>query len=185
MSPDELRGILALGREQRNTEFKFGGLRTDKNLRVLVIRAILGMANTQDGGRVILGVNDDGTRLTPAGMSDKEIQTWKYDDLAASVAEFADPYVEFDVATLELDGKCFVIITVKEFTEYPVLCKKDSSDKLRRGAQGRAALSHASASSSGFAAVTRENHRIMRTLWKTPGRPIPDAGNVRASHRPD
>ena len=44
MTPDELRTAIALGREQRNVEFKGPGVRTDKAFLAKVIRAILGMA---------------------------------------------------------------------------------------------------------------------------------------------
>jgi len=125
---------IAFGRERRHTEFKGPGRRTDKAFLAKVVRAVLGLANTPDGGVVIIGVEDDGTKLTPTGLSKSEAATWGYDDLHASLANYADPFVECEVAPLKLDDCTFVVIEVREFGEIPVLCKKDLGDTLRRGA---------------------------------------------------
>ena len=108
MTPEDLRTAIALGREQRSTEFKGPGMRTDKALLVKVIRAMLGMANKPDGGVVVLGVEDSGATITATGLSPAELATWGYDDLASSVSNYADPYIEFDVTVVNLDGNQFV-----------------------------------------------------------------------------
>ncbi len=134
MSPDDLRMTIAFGRERRNTEFKGPGRRTDKAFLAKVVRAVLGLANTPDGGVVVIGVADDGSRLTPRGLSKTEAATWGYDDLHASLANYADPFVECEVAPVKLEDNTFVVIEVRAFSEFPVLCKKDFADTLRKGA---------------------------------------------------
>jgi predicted HTH transcriptional regulator len=123
MTPDELRTAITLGREQRGVEFKGPGERTDKAFLVKVVRAILGMANKPDGGIVVVGVDDDGTTLTPTGLTPAQIATWGYDDLHASVSNYADPYVDLDVGVVALDSKQFIAIEVEEFSDLPVICK--------------------------------------------------------------
>ena len=134
MTPDELHTAIALGREQRNTEFKAPGRRTDKAFLAKVVRATLGMANKPDGGVVVVGVEDNGTALIPTGLAAAQIATWGYDDLHSSISNYADPYVDFDVNVVALDGKQFVAIEVREFSELPVLCKKEYPGTLRIGA---------------------------------------------------
>jgi predicted HTH transcriptional regulator len=134
LTVEELRGAIALGREQRGVEFKGPGQRTKKAFMAKVVRAIIGMANKPGGGVVVLGINDDGTSLHPIGLAQEELATWKYDDLASSVSNYADPYVDFDVGVLQMDAGRYVVIEVRQFDELPILCKKDLTPTLRNGA---------------------------------------------------
>ena len=133
MNADKLRQAIALGREQRGVEFKCAGKRTDNAFQEKVIRAILGMANKPDGGMVIIGVDDAGSALHPTGLSAEELATWSYDDLASKVSTYADPYVDFDVQVVSMDGASFVAIRVSEFDELPVICKREYQGTLRNG----------------------------------------------------
>lgn len=127
--------IIALGREQRGVEFKRGGLRKDKHLLTKVARAVIGMANRRDGGRVIVGVDEDENGVpVPQGLTAEDLSTWAYDDVANSLAEYVDPSVSFDLEVVEYEDKQFVVLTVHEFEDIPVLCKKDYPDVLRAGA---------------------------------------------------
>ena len=134
MTPDELRSAIAFGREQRSIEFKGPGERTDGAFLAKVIKAILGMANKQDGGTVVIGVTDDGTSLTPSGLTRAQRATWTYDDLQSNVSGYADPYVELQVMTINLDEKDYVAVEVQAFSDYPVICKREYSKILRKGA---------------------------------------------------
>jgi predicted HTH transcriptional regulator len=60
-----VRGIsveeaLQLGRETKHLEFKASGSLDHTGLKLKVIRAMLAMANNQDGGTVIVGIKDNG-----------------------------------------------------------------------------------------------------------------------------
>jgi hypothetical protein len=92
------------------------------------------MANQRDGGTVIIGVEDDGQTLTPVGLLDADLATWRYDDVADALAVYADPPVIFELNYLQHDGKTFVVLRVSEFHDIPVLCRKSYSDVLREGA---------------------------------------------------
>jgi len=134
MNDDQLRQAIGLGREQRGTEFKGPGKRTDKPFRAIVVRAILGMANKPNGGVVVIGVKDDGATLHPTGLSSDELSTWSYDDLASNVSTYADPYVDFDIEVALMDGASFVVVQVSQFDRLPVICKRDFPGTLRNGA---------------------------------------------------
>jgi predicted HTH transcriptional regulator len=135
MDKQEFSEIIGRGREQPGVEFKGGGSRKDKRLLAKVIRAVMGMANRRDGGRVIIGVQEDeGGAPIFNGVSPEDLLTWSYDDLADSLAQYVDPSVNFDLETVEYEGKTFVAILVHEFEDIPVLCKKDYPDVLRAGA---------------------------------------------------
>ena len=136
MDEREFREILAFGHEQHGIEFKRGGSRkNDKRLLAKVIRAAISMANRRDGGRVIIGVEEgDNNSLILNGVSQDDLPSWNHDDLADSIAEYADPSVNFEVESFKLEGKDFVILEVDEFDDFPVICKKNFDNVLRSGA---------------------------------------------------
>jgi len=133
--------LLALGYEPRGLEFKGARPRTDRLFFARVVRACLGMANLRDGGRVIVGVDERGGVLDPVGLSDADLATWRYDDIAAGLATYADPMINFDVHIHEYQGRRFVELEVHEFDELPILCKSTYMERpptqqviLREGA---------------------------------------------------
>ena len=134
MTDEEFSEILASGYERRSTEFKCGGPRSAQPLFAKVIRAVLGMANREDGGLVVIGVDDTGGVLSPTGVGSADLATWRYDDVAAGIAAYADPFVSFEMEIREDQGLKFVVLAVSEFEETPVLCRKDFADVLRGGA---------------------------------------------------
>ena len=98
------------------------------------------MSNRRDGGLVILGVDDK--TLDAVGLNDKDLATWSnYDVLSASVNQYTNPSVSFDLdPPLIYKSKNIIIIQVREFDEIPILCSQDygvpskNAPTLRRGA---------------------------------------------------
>lgn len=126
--------LLALPHERADVEFKFGGSLKDVQLKIKVVRAMLGMANHRDGGWVIIGVSDDAGVLTPSGIQDGDLSSWTHDALADAVGPYADPAVLFDLEQHNYKDKLCVVIHVHEFQDVPVLCKRAYQDGLRKGA---------------------------------------------------
>jgi len=83
------------------------------------------MANTRRGGVVIVGIEQRGNTFFPVGLSDNDLDSWHYDDVASRFARYADPWIDFDLTVKEYDGKRFVVLEVREFDEIPVLCKDE------------------------------------------------------------
>lgn len=139
MTEQEFEKLLARGYETEGVEFKGPGIRTDRPFFAKVVRAILGMANHRDGGFVILGVAEP-TMPDPVGLNDEQAESWlSYDDLAASINEYASPCVRFDPQLLIFQGKKFVGIRVYQFDDVPILCARSYNEPgkaqvLRRGA---------------------------------------------------
>ena len=93
MTDEEFALILNTGRETPGTEFKGPGFASDRQLFAQVAKAVLGMANRRDGGRVVVGVGDDGKAINPVGLSEEHLVTWSYNDVADRIASYADPSV--------------------------------------------------------------------------------------------
>lgn len=134
VTDQEFAELLALGYERRGIEFKGPGPRSNKQLFAKVVRATLGMTNRRDGGIVVLGVEDSAGVLSPIGLNSADLESWKYDEIADGLAEYADPSVSFDMEIRTDAGKNFAVLHVHEFEDIPVLCKKDYPDVLRKGA---------------------------------------------------
>ena len=134
MNEEEFAAQLGMGHEVTGTEFKGPGPISDRQLFAQITKAVLGMTNRRDGGRVIIGVEDNSGTPNPIGLTKPDIDTWKYDDVAAKLAEYADPSVSFDLKIEKHNGKDYVILYIGEFNDIPILCKKDYSDVLRKGA---------------------------------------------------
>ena len=85
------------------------------------------MTNRRDGGIVIMDVEDQSGVLYPVGLRDDALGSWRYDDVADRIATFADPSVSFELEIKDYEGSSFVVLHVDEFTDIPVLCKRDLS----------------------------------------------------------
>jgi predicted HTH transcriptional regulator len=134
MTESDLRDLLALGHEVPGVEFKGPGPRAASSLFAKVARAALAMANRRGGGAIVIGVEDERGKIRPVGLNHKDLATWAYDVVGGALATYADPFVEFHLEAIICDGRNLVVITVEEFANIPVLCKKDYPGVLRAGA---------------------------------------------------
>ncbi len=134
MTDEDFIRIMELRHELSGVEFKGPGPISNRRLVAQVIRAILGMSNRRDGGIVIIGVEDSGGVLSPVGLMPSDLDGWTPDSLSDQVANYADPSAGFTLEKLEYEGNPYVVIEVEEFSDVPVLCKRDYADVLREGA---------------------------------------------------
>lgn len=135
MDEAEFEELLAQGHELSGVEYKGPGSRKDKLFAARVARACLGMANRRGGGIVIIGVAENEQKLPdPVGLLPCDVLTWKYDELSDTLSEYADPSISFELEPFIYHDKAFVRISISEFIDIPVLCKKEYQDILRKGA---------------------------------------------------
>lgn len=129
---DLKRYLEANASERRDLEYKRGG--SWESLRYKIARAALAMSNLEGGGRIIVGVQEDGNDgYDLAGMTQDHARTYKKDDISDFVNKYADPHAQVDVCGFCDGSKHFVVIDVLEFEETPVICKKDHKKDMRRG----------------------------------------------------
>jgi len=71
MSDEEIRRLIALRSEGPNLDYKagFAWIKDNRDLKYELIRDLMALANTKDGGRVIFGVRDEDLRLV--GVSEE------------------------------------------------------------------------------------------------------------------
>ncbi|MGE3333151.1 MAG: ATP-binding protein [Rhodospirillaceae bacterium] len=128
MKPDEL-DVLIDGREETpSLDFKAA---CDWSVQTFA-KDILAMSNVQDGGQIIVGV-EDGT-FTRQGMTPSQLTTFNIETMRDQMTRFADPHVNFTSRTvIDLAGKSYISIQVQPFAEIPVICRS-SGPGLQLGA---------------------------------------------------
>jgi len=121
MTTEELETLMEARAESQHLDFK-----TDCPWNVNTFaKHILAMSNLQDGGRMIIGVEDK--TLRRIGISSANRATFDIDVMRDQIASLADPHAIFRVDFPKgRDGKDYAVITVLPFREIPVICKKDS-----------------------------------------------------------
>jgi predicted HTH transcriptional regulator len=132
LSTESFKALVEAGHETRNIEFKpafeWDGPASSW-LRDKVIRAVLGMSNTRDGGTIIVGIKEDSKGIPISeGVSEAQRATFeRYDDIKGVIDGYGGG-IEFDIAEAKHDGKQFVVITVGEFRLAPIICRKDGQE---------------------------------------------------------
>ncbi len=135
MTTSEFQEIVSLGQEGMSTEFKTAHPWATDEFKSKIAKSILGFSNVRDGGRIIIGAAEQADNTYDfIGLEDADIKTWCYDDVAAFVSNYADPFVVFSIEQVPFDNKIFVVITVSEFSDIPVICKQNGKANLRKGA---------------------------------------------------
>jgi predicted HTH transcriptional regulator len=135
LSAQEIEESLALDRESRWLEVKGPGSRRDEHMVAKVAHAALGLGNLRDGGHLVIGINDTAIASLLPGLSDEELASWiAHDDLARKLANYADPPLQFNVASVELSsGAKVAVIEVFEFSDTPHFCARDYGEVLQKG----------------------------------------------------
>lgn len=119
MKRELLETLLEGASETDSVEFK-GPMAWSKSL----IKDVLALANTVDGGHIIIGVEDES--FARIGLTSEQVATFNSDIMRDQVAPYADPRAVFSVHSLaDVAGRTYIVIAVSPFDEFPVICKRD------------------------------------------------------------
>lgn len=126
MNTDDLEALLSGAQETPQLDFKAP---MEWNVRTFA-KDILAMANNQDGGAIVIGV-DDGA-FTRRGTTAEQIASYNIDAMRDQMGEYADPFVQFSVSfPQDAQQLIYVVIEVSTFEDLPVICRKDGHDTAR------------------------------------------------------
>src|SRR2546423_1606986 len=128
-SDDEIRTFIKTGIETPNLDYKVTAVwnRIHNGDRLEITKDILAMANTRDGGRIVIGVDDKTKEYV--GLSDEAYDSFEITKVNQFIHSYADPVFTCNVIKKNnLDGKKIVIIDVPEFQEAPIICKDNGHD---------------------------------------------------------
>lgn len=134
----EYADYIELGREARGVEYKRSQSWEDR--RLALTKTVLAMANTIDGGIIVIGMRKEGESYVAEGVEPDHLVSFKQDDITTYVNERTSSPVELSLSPYVHEDKTFLLIQVSEFAEFPIICTRDghSADNrqqlLRRGA---------------------------------------------------
>jgi hypothetical protein len=140
MLPEEISDLIKRKSETAHVEFKAGfeWKRENKERQLELLRDMIALANTQDGGKLVLGIEDGTYEVT--GLSQEILSSFDQTDVGQMLYSHSEPKVTFELQKIKLNGKDIVVINVSEFTDIPIVCNKSiaGSDPkkliLRQGA---------------------------------------------------
>jgi predicted HTH transcriptional regulator len=120
----ELEELLSQRTETKNLDCKasFNWDKADNDAKCELVKDILAFLNTQDGGQIIIGVRDD--TLEAVGMADADFSSFDTTKLNDFLHRYTDPQSSCEVQKLTSNGLKLVVITILEFKDIPVICKK-------------------------------------------------------------
>lgn len=183
MTDDDIRQLLELKSEGPSLDYKAGfeWSKPNRDLKYELVRDLMALANTKNGGRVVFGVRD--ADLEFVGVSIEILESIDPTDVLGMLHDNAAPRVRCAVYKREIDGRRVVVFDVAEFEDTPIICtngviRGDGSKRiiLREGAvyirTGAAATTEVSSADDMRAlisrAVTREaalrSEELMRSV---------------------
>lgn len=127
LTEEDVRRLINQQAETKNLDYKEGcnWLATDNDKKCELIKDILAMANTQDGGQLVFGVDDRTFEFV--GMDPTSYESFDPTKVNDFVRQYTDPPFACNVYKFCVDQRLTVVLEIPEFTEIPVICKTDAN----------------------------------------------------------
>lgn len=140
MLDSEISALLRRKSETAHLDYKAGfeWKKENRDHQLGLLRDMMGMANTQDGGTIVLGVEDVAYKL--AGVSQAILTSFDQTDIGNQLHRYSEPKVQFELHKVKVDSYDLVVIRVFEFADVPIICTQSICGRdqtkpiLRRGA---------------------------------------------------
>jgi hypothetical protein len=139
MNDADIGQLIARKSETANVDYKegFAWTKGNRDRKYELVRDLLAMANTKDGGRVIFGVRDGDFEFI--GVADDVYGSIDPNNVVQVLHAYSSPKVACSVIKREIDGRKVVVLDVAEFADTPVICTDTikaagQSTILRKGA---------------------------------------------------
>ena len=125
--------------ESIHLEFKRSfDFNSDKIQKEKIIKAVIAMANTQNGGDIVIGINDCKSSFERfEGINEEHLKKFEkeIENLKSQVEKHSSSPVPFEIykTVAILDSKKsrnYIVIRVPEFEYLPVICKQASTKNI-------------------------------------------------------
>lgn len=122
---EEIGRFVQLAGESRNVDAKGPVLWDRDKVSGELAKDIMAFANSQDGGVLVIGKSEPSpNEFSLDGLTPDEAASFETTKVAAWVNAHCHPSIDLVCHRVTVDEKEFVVITVEEFREIPVICKK-------------------------------------------------------------
>src|SRR5262249_10743966 len=110
-----------------------------RDLKYELMRDLMALANTKDGGRIVFGVRDGDFEFV--GVSPQIVESIDLTDVLSMLHDNSAPQARCGIHKLQIDGLWVIVFDGAEFDETPIICTNsvtatDGSKRLilRQGA---------------------------------------------------
>ncbi|KKK50663.1 hypothetical protein LCGC14_3122770, partial [marine sediment metagenome] len=140
-SPTELIRFIEAAGENVNVDAKAAMEWDGGKHSASLAKDIMAFANSRDGGVIVIGKTEkDDNQFELTGATPEQAATFETTKVATWINNHCEPPVHLICSTVEHEERLFVVITVSEFHDIPVMCTKDFQDNgsskmlLKKGA---------------------------------------------------
>ena len=98
-----------------------------------VVKTVLSLSNTENGGLIIVGVTDNDGQKTPVGIRGELIESYNVQTLGHKLASYGSDGLAVSVTIAKHSSREFVLIAVEPFGEYPIICARSVNPGTRGG----------------------------------------------------
>ena len=124
--------------ETRSLEYKSPFAWKNKKwewIQLTLIKAIISMSNSRGGGKIIIGVSQDSEKkLDYKGLNNSQLNSFDdYENIKAIVDGFLYSPSKFEIVHGEINNKNYIIFIINEFSEIPLITKKEGSPIKKAG----------------------------------------------------
>lgn len=131
-TPELLDKVIKESYEDNHIDFKecFNWHKFNDYNKTKLAKHIAAISNMPGGGLLIFGVSDS---KNIAGLSQADLESVDRTWIDNHLSQYLDPLPEYNMKTVDYDGKKLLIFEVNEFLIVPTICKRDYPDVLRAG----------------------------------------------------
>ena|SRR5438552_11926032 len=121
ISEAHLMNLLGQKCESRNLDYKerFNWKSATNDEKCELIKDILAFLNTENGGSIILGIEDSTFELV--GLTEDQFVSFDTTKLNDFLQKYTDPLSACEVQKFKIDGRRVVVVGVAEFKDVPSL----------------------------------------------------------------
>lgn len=124
------------------------------------------MSNTEDGGLIVVGVEQSGANFKPVGIQADGIQTYDVQTLAHEICSYGSSGMQVLPQFAENGGSTYVLMNVAPFTDTPIICVR-SLNPNNNGGIREGVVYYRDGSPQNHPATDAEFRRIIeRSNWQ-------------------
>ncbi|HPN84393.1 MAG TPA: ATP-binding protein [Victivallales bacterium] len=128
--------IIYRGFESEELDYKAAQnwLKLSRQGKARFARHCMALANT-NGGYLVVGVGEDksGRPCVHTGLSEQQAKSFDPTDVGNFINRFSDPAVDFDIERPVIDGRRYVVFSVRRFSLIPHICCASCESELQQG----------------------------------------------------
>jgi hypothetical protein len=119
--------LLSRQSETRNLDYKgpMSFVGADKADRCEIVKDLIAMSNVRDGGSILIGVEQDGGKFVPRGVTTAQAASFDITKIGDFARNYCSVLPTVTSHVVEIDGVDLVLLQVAEFGEEPIVCIKD------------------------------------------------------------